>query len=415
MSVDFRLYHSRIFFLISYKMYDNNVIDNNKYNWYVAVVSFILLCSSQIYITWHLSIWNYLYLICILSCIFLSILLSKIEKANYLHFFLFEILFVWYSTIHNASIAGIIFNMSIPLILLISKELRIRILELIILKILPVFLAISVITYLLVSLNVIALPQFFIPPLNSLKNYAYISHIFFIVPTNYWDIGRFHAFYDEPGVVGSIAGLILCLYGKKMSKAIMMIYLLSGLLSMSFFFIIITLLGFFTGMISTKIKDILKIILIVLPLILLILNLYDNDYLQTRVFDRFTLDETGNVRGNTRNNEEFEYYFYNTFIHNTTDFLYGSKSNLYLTDGGSSIHNAIFRNGFILVLLTILTYVSFFCRKIKRKKEAILFCVIFFCMIYQRPELYSLFYFLLFTTISESNKFTYINISRCNI
>lgn len=84
------------------------------------------------------------------------------------------------------------------------------------------------------------MPYRVINALNTLKSYDYMAYAFFVMPSKTFDIlPRFFGMYDEPGVVGTIAGAILMTRQFNFKKWINIPIFIAGILSFSLFFYVI--------------------------------------------------------------------------------------------------------------------------------------------------------------------------------
>lgn len=99
-------------------------------------------------------------------------------------------------------------------------------------------LAFSIIQFILVQILGISMPAKSIQPLNKAKQASYLAYTFYVT-TNQWGadiLPRFFGYYDEPGVVGTLSGLILMTRKFNLKKLINIPIFIGGLLSFSLFF-----------------------------------------------------------------------------------------------------------------------------------------------------------------------------------
>lgn len=362
----------------------------------------ILFFSTSPYFTWGKSIYNYMSLLLILIPLLLTSIYSKFQNKNIIYSLLFGILFFWSSALTNNILASV-FYFTVPFYLLSDIKIRSKILDMFILKFFPLVLFISFTSYLFVGLNIIDLPTFNVEQPNALKLYDYTSHVFFLQPS--FEFGVFNKFlslYEEPGTIGTFCGIILFFFNKKMTNKVFYIYMITGILTFSFFFILIMLFFFILSplrKVSNKFN--LKYIIFLFIIILLIIKTFDFDFIQKSVLNRFVF-EGGKLMGDNRNSAEFDYYFWNTYIY-SPDLYFGTKDTLNYSEGSFSIHKMIYLNGLILTLITSFLYLSYFNKYKESRITFVIYTLVYFSMIYQRPYLWNIFYFILFTTVLESN------------
>lgn len=361
-----------------------------------------LFFSTGPYFTWGKSIYNYFALLLVIIPLMMTLNKSRIKSNNIIYALLFGILFFWNAILTNNLLSSF-FSFIVPFYLLSDIQIRAKVLDLFVLKLFPLLLLISVVSYLLVSFNIISLPTFHVDTPNSIKTYDYTSFLFFLKPN--FAIGlfdRFLSFYEEPGTIGTYCGIILIFFNKKMTKKVFYIYLIVGLLTLSFFFLVILLFFFILSpfkMVSNKFN--LKYIILSFLILFIVFQFFDSDFIQRTVFNRFIIDD-GRLAGDNRNSADFSYYFWNTFI-NSPDLLFGKKGSFDISAGSFSIIKMIYLKGLLLVLFTSILYSSFFYKYKENMFLFIVYSVVFFAMMYQRPQFWSIFYFIFFTTVIESN------------
>ena len=115
---------------------------------------------------------------------------------------------------------------------------------------------------------------------------------------------RFYAFYDEPGVLGNIIMVLLYIQRFNLKKWYNIVFLISGLLSLSLaFYIALIVYYVLFGKLRTKIG------FLVIGGILMY-YFYGNEYINNMVFERLTFEEDGSLAGYNRENIGFSYWIY---------------------------------------------------------------------------------------------------------
>lgn len=235
------------------------------------------------------------------------------------------------------------------------------------------------------------LPYHDIPSFNTVKDGTYRVYPFFVMYEEIigFPMLRFNAYYDEPGLLGTISAILLisdkCSLRHKENIPIF----IAGFLSLSLFFYVI--LGMYFFIFASVKKKIVSFMVVMLALVLL----STNEYLKDNFFVRFAI--SGNkFAGDTRTNISYDVWFQN-FIQ-THEALWGlggdfaSRKNL----GGASYKDLIVTYGFVFFITYILAFMWFFYIY-NKYFLCFLVCVFtFVCVLYQRPSVTDFFYVFLF-------------------
>ena len=244
------------------------------------------------------------------------------------------------------------------------------------------FMVASIINYLLVIIG-LSFGGTVIEPLNSLKRYKYTMYPFLVTiqgdPT-----GRFQAVYDEPGVVGTLCGLILIAERMNLSKKGNIVLLLAGLLSLSFYFYVALILGLV--LFSSRLKHRWAVLSM---FVVLFFVSYNNDYLYNTLRYRFEWDEEKeSFVGDNRNGNGLADYAES--IRGTSAFFTGQGAKAAEEySGAASINLIIVKHGFIFVFLVIMGFAILAFREIKSRRDLLFFIVFFVLTLYQRPGFYN--------------------------
>lgn len=248
-------------------------------------------------------------------------------------------------------------------------------------------LLISIIYYLLVIGLNIDLAHTFIEPLNIGKNYNYSNYFFLVIP-NTIDRLRFHGVFDEPGVVGTLSGLILALENFNLKNKINIPILIGGILSFSFFFYLIAFIYLIIILDKTK-----KIILIITIVIFYQIT-FNNTIFNTFIWSRFEIIDN-NIIGDNREELAFKDY-YNSFI-KTDNYQWGlgniasSKLGYNVSSYKQIIVNwGIFGFSLILIFYSILIF-----GLVSNIKKSFAILILFLGLIYQRPGVFNPVYFFI--------------------
>lgn len=255
----------------------------------------------------------------------------------------------------------------------------------------------SIVFFLLVYAFGLKLPFTYIEALNRIKSYNYIIYPFFVQPNEMIELAlpRFHAYFDEPGVVGTVSGIILFVNRFNLKEKINIPIFIAGVLSFSFAFYVIMVL-YVLLFLKTKYK-----ILVILLIAGLFPLLSSNEVLNTYILSRFQI-ENGQFAGDNRiMGGGFEYYF-NNFLHSDNVYFgMGGKTNLQENYGGASYKDLILNYGIIPISFFVMVYFVSAYSKFKWKKEFFISMIVMIAVLYQRPFITNYFYvFLIFAPIS---------------
>lgn len=208
-------------------------------------------------------------------------------------------------------------------------------------------------------------------------------------------VDRVCAMFPEPGVVGTVSGLILVIRKFDFKNKSNVVIFIGGLLSISFAFYLITIL--FVLMKFNRFRGLFLLVMIcmVIPFI------PEDSYVYQRIIKRFTFED-GEWIGNNRNNEGSEYIFkiFNESDIKTKLFGMGYSDYRYLAGyyNGSSLSWKSFVPifGYLLFYLHTIFYVIILW-SYRRNFYLLFFGSVFLASsIFQRPYEFQLAYWLLF-------------------
>ncbi len=242
-------------------------------------------------------------------------------------------------------------------------------------------LLISLPIYFLVIWLGVDLPHSVIEPLNPDKLSTYYLYPFLVVEESWHLLSpRFFAWFDEPGVVGTISAILLISDRFDLRKIRNIIILFAGLCSLSFFFFIVV--GVYVILCCDMKYKIFTVFMIVVGYFILA----SNEVLDEMVFSRFSFkDGTLKLSGFNRSSESFDVYF-NKFRF-TPEYFTGMGANVgvRLNEGGSSYKQLIVSHGVILFAAYLFNFFLYSLGTIKNKKAFVLYGFVLLGTMYQRP------------------------------
>lgn len=363
------------------------------------IYAFILFLQVPAQYVWvYQSSFSYSLLIAISSVACTAPHFQVKGKISYLSFALFFLLLIFYVT-GPVTLIGVLRTMMIYTLLFVDRIFFRKVFHAFTL-LFSIMLIPSIIEFILVELCGINIPNKSInSPYESEKFLVYAAYPFHIK-----EIGgiinllpRFSSYFDEPGVVGTISGVLLCCQHVNLKRKYNIPILLAGILSFSLFFYLLLVLYFIFFFKSAKIRIIL---LGMMAGIGLYLYSIDNEIINTYIFDRLVYDEDKGFSGNNRTAAGFDEWF--AKYSKTSDAWLGlgrGTKNLY-DEGGASYKDRIVEYGYVgfgLYLVLMLSYIFVSYRK--NKKNILLALILFLTCVWQRPFIDVHFYMVLFMFI----------------
>lgn len=216
------------------------------------------------------------------------------------------------------------------------------------------------------------------------------------------DFLRFYGLYGEPGVVGTLSGLMLCAKRYNMKDWRSIILLLSGILSTSMFFYGLTAVYWLSELVFIR-KKFGLFILIVLSIGTAYVVTKDNVVVSHLVWERFEWDASkGDFKGNSRGTISNS-----TIIQSVSasgEIWFGVRdTESFFKEGhsGGTIYAAIAMYGLIFVLVYMAWLILVGNYYIKNRWDFLLYCFVVISCMYQRPDLFSLPHGFLFICIAR--------------
>lgn len=245
-------------------------------------------------------------------------------------------------------------------------------------------LGLSLVFFLLHACSV-SLPYEQIKPLNKEKIEVYYQYPFFVITDSLMNniFPRFFGMFDEPGIVGTFAGIILFMEKYKFSKQ-NLIFFITGLISFSFYFMLLTILGL---LIFTHGRKRVVFILVFISLFLLTKSI---PIVDTLVWKRAQIED-GRLAGDNRTTDSFDLY-YKAFV-NSPDFLWGRLSKEAVDKVSASYKQLVINYGLIFCLFYLFILLLLSYSQVKNWKYVILCMILILTLLYQRPFIFSPIYF----------------------
>lgn len=231
---------------------------------------------------------------------------------------------------------------------------------------------------------------------NGPQTITFIKQPFYIQSVGQsYALPRFNGIFDEPGVIGTICGLMLLCERMNFQNKYNRILLVGGLLSLSFYFIITLFLGLLLFSERSKNKWKWVFILTVLAIVSYqIPQVYDS------IWTRFEWNaESGTFVGDNRHDLGFMNFW--DSIKGTPLMITGVGSLVageYIGTSASMLV-VIAKHGLLFVVPIITAFIIMAYREFNDKKMWVAFVVFFILTLYQRPGFYSTYSLALYTMV----------------
>ncbi len=277
----------------------------------------------------------------------------------------------------------------LALFLIADKECKIQTFQLY-KKCIVIMAAIGICIY-LVHIVSIPLPHRVVPYYSVVGAGNYYDYFVSYVYVSRSGFTRLCGLFNEPGYFGTILAFILCTDGINLKKAENIIMVIAGCFTFSFAFFALLIVYL---ILSSYKKPKLMVFLIVLLLVMVYIvpNVQFSNHNVARLVSRFYSLDTS-LQSRTR--PTFDALFSRWEDSNNLLFGYGHGYCKAIDPDGSSSYKSYFVDygivGFVMLFLPLFIY-SF--GKSKRNLKAVFYTIIFFVSIYQRPNVFTILYFV---------------------
>lgn len=385
---------------------NTNVQKRNGLEWIAAIMLFLFIPP---YFMWGIMSSNYLSIpLTLLLCVLFYKNKRRFSKTDKKLILLFAITLLYYTInglIHGANIMGGIARLLVlPYIAVpFAKESFSKQVYNNFLSILSIVLSISLLSYILFLTGAISaigvithqegdvLETFDVYPL--------------LVVQRGFDFLRFYGPFAEPGEVGTLSAILLCVqrFGFK-DKRIIPIFI-SGLLSFSLFFYVLVIVYGCIYFLTVR-KNYFVIILFAALISGFYIATKDDPILYTLIWERIEWDdEKQQFKGDSRKSEWVDDY-YDKFKKTPQYWTGSSKEQVArfwdYVESTSSYKVVVVTDGIIFVVLYLLFFIIYAFHYRRSNKEFLLFLFVLLANFYQRPNVYNILYLFLYTYLASS-------------
>lgn len=351
------------------------------------LAALLIWCSIQPYFLWKVEL---LGLVIVLSFILISFIRCKSISGVNITFFLGILsLFLVFAIRDGKNIFGITSVGLLCFILLFPSWYLCRIFNCFI-KIYAALIIPSIVVYILVMFVGVSIPSQIIEPLNALKDYDYTQYPF-LVMINRVDVGmfRFMAYFDEPGVVGTISGVLLFMHGLRLNRWETYPILISGLFSLSLAFYLMLFVNILLFQ-SFKVKFVFVLLLSALAV-----YFATDEVVGKLIFERLEIED-GELAGINRTTSTMD-TFMKRFV-SSDKFWFGYGNNYaqkVVNEGGASYKDLLVNYGLFGFLSLIIISMFGAIKRLGFSIDLLIYVTVWGAIIYQRPFIFNLIYFFL--------------------
>ena len=245
-------------------------------------------------------------------------------------------------------------------------------------------------------------PMSTIPPFNPLKDEIY--YVFPLLVSTEPVPLRFCGPFDEPGVVGTISAMMLCIEKFSLKDWKSIVLLVAGLCSLSFFFYVIIAI-YFIVLYSFQKQYRSRAVGVILLVLVGVLAVRNVPVLNETLGARFEWDaDKGSFAGDNRINMDVV-EMYATGGGGSLWFGINDKEGFQeAVQGSSSIINVVMINGLAFLLMYLAFFVFYGIHYKTSNMSFLLYLLVLLATLYQRPNIFDFLTIFLFTYFARSSE-----------
>ncbi len=362
---------------------------------FVAILLFLRLGP---YFVWAYDSFYFSYGLTVLISLFFFLNLRKFDKKAKNLFLLYSVGAIVYGIVNKNAMVGL-FVIFLGVVAFAKEDFNKKVFESFS-SLYSVTIALGILSWILIMMGALS-PIGTVESVSedAAKQSGYILYPFTIMVANS-DAIRFRGMFDEPGVVGSFSAILLCIKHFDFKDWRTYPLLLSGVISMSFYFYVVIFIYVSFSLLFIKRKPgyLFLIVTCVLGVFLLTKN---NALIYELLWRRFEWDSSsGMFVGDNRMAYESDIAQFYDSIRGTRQYWFGVDNKKFVTGmlaESSSYKNAVMFYGMFFFLLYCLFFLVYGNKYIKDRKAFLLYSFVFLGMVYQRPGIYEPILLFLFT------------------
>ena len=200
---------------------------NKSDNIVALLVALLIYFRTMPYFLWGIE--DISRISCSILIPFFSFKYLSFNKRNWLVFIIFSLSFFLVGILRGSDVFRVINLVLLAFIPILKIDFSLKVFNYF-KSIFSILLIFSILVYLIVIITNWKTTDI-IEPINTLKDYKYFKYPFLVLPNNFSTVianMRFNAMFDEPGVVGTFAGLFLIIDKFHLINLIVLFYLHSN-------------------------------------------------------------------------------------------------------------------------------------------------------------------------------------------
>ena len=374
--------------------------------WLPLITALLLMCNLRPYYVWGVysnPIMQYLTIV--LCCIPFFLKRRQLSKKDNSVVFIFALTILTYlfvGFIHGLTIFGLTarFLTTVSIVILFSQKEFIDKVFNYFFSIYAILIALAIVSWVLFLIGYNTEIDIINSSLEAERQFRHFP--FLVVESLSADMVRFGGPFDEPGVVGTISALILCIKNYNVKDFRTFVTLISGIISFSMFFYLLTVIFVVIRFIVTK-KNLGIIIILALGFFYLYNATKEDPIINEWVWGRLSLSSSDGASERMLRTTIEGRNFYESKI-GTSEWFWGlddPSHYLKISEGSSSYMNVIMMNGAIFFFMYIACLLVYISRKLSLGRFAIA-VIIIIANIYQRPDIFGVVILFLYTGLGNS-------------
>lgn len=383
---------------------NTNVQKSNGLEWIAAIMLFLFIPP---YFMWGIMSSYYLSIpLTLLLCVLFYMNKRRFSKTDKKLILLFAITLLYYTfngLLHGTNIMGGIARLLVLAYIAVpfAKETFSKQVYNKFLSIISIVLSISILSYILSRTGIIS-------PIGEISRMeGDILESFDVYPLlvaeRGFDFLRFYGPFSEPGTVGTLSAILMCVQRFNFKDIRIIPIFISGLLSFSLFFYVLVLVYGCIYFLTVR-KNYFIIILFAALISGFYIATKDDPILYTLIWERIEWDEDNQqFKGDSRKSVWVDDY-YDKFKKTPQYWTGSSKKEVAqfwnYVESTSSYKVVVVTDGIIFVVLYLLFFIIYAFHYRRSNKEFLLFLFVLLANFYQRPNVYNILYLFLYTYLA---------------
>ncbi len=374
--------------------------------WLPIITALLLLCNLGPFYVWKLLNIPFMrYFLIVMGSLPFIIRrreFSQRDSSSILLIIITIIVYIFVGFIHDLTILGLAARLltTLPIIVLFAEVSFLK-------KVFGVFYTIYSIIIFLALISYLCFILGLATELGTIQSSLemdreYLHFPFLIMEMHMTEMFRFAGPFDEPGVVGTISAMLLCIKKYNLRDIRSIIVLISGLVSFSLFFYLISLIYVVFSSIFVRKKPIIAIFLFLL-VCALYSNTKDDPLMYERLWSRVEWNSNNHqLEGDSRTSVEGRRYYKNTI--GSWEWFWGLNNPSHynsITQGSSTYMNIVMWHGAVFLFLYVMSLFMYVNKHVRSFSRRLLIFIIIILNIYQRPDIFGIVMLFIYSCMAN--------------